>query len=138
MLVAQSCLTLCDLTDCTCWAPLFMNFSRQEYWSGLSFLSPGDLPNPRIEIHLLQVDSLPPEPHRFWCICNAKLSYESLGKIMEILLWRIIKRTEWNHIKYFLAIHFLMLSRISNIIKYIYQAYFQKWQMHIYFFQIST
>ena len=27
-------------------APLFMEFSRQEYWSGLPFSSPGDLPNP--------------------------------------------------------------------------------------------
>jgi len=26
-----------------------MGFSRQEYWSGLPFLSPGDLPNPEIE-----------------------------------------------------------------------------------------
>ena len=26
--------------------PLFMEFSRQEYWSGLPFPSPGDLPNP--------------------------------------------------------------------------------------------
>ena len=30
-------------------APLFMGFSRQEYWSGLSFPSPGDLPDPVIE-----------------------------------------------------------------------------------------
>ena len=30
-------------------ASLFMEFSRQEYWSGLPFASPGDLPNPRIE-----------------------------------------------------------------------------------------
>ena len=30
-------------------APLFMDFSRQEYWSGLPFASPGDLPNQRIE-----------------------------------------------------------------------------------------
>ena len=29
--------------------PLSMEFSRQEYWSGLPFLPPGDLPNPRIE-----------------------------------------------------------------------------------------
>ena len=28
---------------------LSMGFSRQEYWSGLPFSSPGDLPNPRIE-----------------------------------------------------------------------------------------
>jgi len=30
-------------------APLSIGFSRQEYWSGLPFLSPGDLPDPRIE-----------------------------------------------------------------------------------------
>ena len=29
--------------------PLSMGFSRQEYWSGLPFPSPGDLPNPGIE-----------------------------------------------------------------------------------------
>ena len=32
-----------------CQAPLSMGLSRQEYWSGLSFPSPGDLPNPGIE-----------------------------------------------------------------------------------------
>ena len=30
-------------------SPLLMGFSRQEYWSALSFLTPGDLPNPGIE-----------------------------------------------------------------------------------------
>ena len=30
-------------------APLYMEFSRQEYWSGLPFPTPGDLPDPRIE-----------------------------------------------------------------------------------------
>ena len=30
----------------TRWAPLCMKFFRQEYWSGLSFPSPGDLPDP--------------------------------------------------------------------------------------------
>ena len=33
----------------TCQAPLSTGFSRQEYWSGLPFPSPGDLPNPGIE-----------------------------------------------------------------------------------------
>ena len=32
-------------------APLSMEFSRQEYWSGLPFPSPGDLPKPGIEFH---------------------------------------------------------------------------------------
>ena len=33
----------------SCQAPLSMGFSRQEYWTGLPFLSPGDLPDPGIE-----------------------------------------------------------------------------------------
>ena len=45
-------------------APLSMEFSGQEYWSGLSFPSPGDLPNPGIEPRspALQADSLLTEP----------------------------------------------------------------------------
>ena len=45
-------------------APLSMGFSRQEYWSGLPFLSPGDLPNPGIELGspILQADGLTSEP----------------------------------------------------------------------------
>ena len=44
-------------------APLSMRFSRQGYWSGLPFPSPGDLPNPEIEPEFpaLQADSLPTE-----------------------------------------------------------------------------
>ena len=33
-----------------CQAPLSMQFSRQEYWSGLPFPSPGDLPDPGIKL----------------------------------------------------------------------------------------
>ena len=45
-------------------APLSMEFSRQEYWSGLPFPSPEDLPNPGIEpgSPALQADALPSEP----------------------------------------------------------------------------
>ena len=44
-----------------CQAPLSMGFSRQEYWSGLPFPSPGDLPDPGIEPRspALQADDLP-------------------------------------------------------------------------------
>ena len=45
----QSCLTLCDPVDVARQAPLFMGFSRQEYWSGLSYPPPGDLSDPGIE-----------------------------------------------------------------------------------------
>ena len=45
-------------------APPSMGFSRQDYWSGVPFPSPGDLPNPGIKPRFpaLQEDSLPSEP----------------------------------------------------------------------------
>ena len=45
-------------------APLSMGFSRREYWSGLPFPTPGDLPHPGTELVslVLQADSLPTEP----------------------------------------------------------------------------
>ena len=47
-----------------CQAPLSMGFSRQEYWSGLPFPSPGDLSDSGIEPRSpsLQADALPSEP----------------------------------------------------------------------------
>ena len=55
----------------------FLGFPRQEYWSGLPFFSPGDLPNPRIELEFpaLQADSLLSEPP---------------GKSINILWWILI------------------------------------------------
>ena len=62
-----------------------MEFSREEYWSGLSFPSPGDLPNPGIEPRspALQADALSSELSRkhFFSgsllkikdVCNLKL-----------------------------------------------------------------
>ena len=45
-------------------APLSMGFSRQEYWSGVPFPSPGGLPDPGMEpgSPALQADALPSEP----------------------------------------------------------------------------
>ena len=47
-----------------CQASLSMGFPRQEYWTGMPFPSPGDLPDPGIEAGspVLQGDSLPSEP----------------------------------------------------------------------------
>ena len=58
-------------------APQSMEFSRQEYWSGLPLPSPGDLPNPGIKPRspALQADALPSDPpgkhhtriwHHYW------------------------------------------------------------------------
>ena len=62
VLVAQSCLTLCDPIDCS-QVPLSMGFSRQESWSGLPFPSAGELPDLGIKpgSPALQPDSLPYE-----------------------------------------------------------------------------
>ena len=64
-------------------SPLSVEFFRKNYWSGLPFSSPGDLPNPGIQLRSLavQADSLPCEPpgcpkvlcvcvHVCVCVCN--------------------------------------------------------------------
>ena len=48
-LVAKSCPTLGTPWTVACKVLLSLGFSRQEYWSGLPFPSPGDLPDPVIE-----------------------------------------------------------------------------------------
>ena len=62
-LVAKSCLTLATSWTVARQAPLSIGFSRQEYWSGLPFPSPGDLSDPGIKpgSPAMQVDSLPTE-----------------------------------------------------------------------------
>ena len=64
MSVAQSYPTLATPWTVDHQAPLSKGFSRQEYWRGLPFPSPGDLPDPGIKptFPALQVDSLLPEP----------------------------------------------------------------------------
>ena len=46
----QSCPTLCDPWTIAHQAPLCMGFFRQEYWSGLPFAAPGDLPDPGMSL----------------------------------------------------------------------------------------
>ena len=65
VLVTQSCLTLCDPMECSPLASsVHWRFSRQEYWSGLPFPPPGDLPNSGIKPRYptLQENSLLSEP----------------------------------------------------------------------------
>ena len=62
-LVAQSCQTLVTPWTVACRAPLSVGISRQEYWSGLPFPSPGDLRSPGIapSFPAMQADFLPTE-----------------------------------------------------------------------------
>ena len=61
VLVVQLCWPFATLWTVARQAPLSMGFSRQEYWSGLPFPSPGDLPHPGIKSRspALWADSLP-------------------------------------------------------------------------------
>ena len=62
VLVAQSCLTVCDPWTVAHQAPLYMEFSRQEYWSGLPFPTAVDLPDPGREPMSLASPALAADP----------------------------------------------------------------------------
>ena len=75
---AKSCPTLATLWTVACQALLSMGFSRQEYWSGLPFSSPEDLPDPGIEpgSPTLWADVLPLEP----CYITLYIFFHELRK----------------------------------------------------------
>ena len=62
-LVTKLCPTRATPLTVACQVPLSMRFSRQEYWNGVPFPSPGDLPDPGIKPRspALQADSFPTE-----------------------------------------------------------------------------
>ena len=80
-----------------------MGFSRQEYWSGFPFPSPGDLPDPGIEPRspVLQADALPTEPPGK-PICMLKgspfliLQREKLAQSEKISTETVQLRPSWN------------------------------------------
>ena len=81
-LITKSCPTLATPWTVACQAPLSMGFSRQEYWSGLPFPFPRNLPDPGVKPRslALQADSLLTELRGKW-----KMNYIK-GTNM---LWRI-------------------------------------------------
>ena len=82
MKISQLYPTLCDP-----WDPLYMEFTRQEYWSGLSCPPPGALPNPGMELSspTLQEDSLPSE------LPGKPLIEESMVRIQSCMIQLTIK-----------------------------------------------
>ena len=79
-------------------APLSMEFFRQEYWSGLPFPSPGDIPDPSIKPRspALQADALPLEPPGKPNVVYTilPLVYQ-IGKLrLEEILWLVRSSTE--------------------------------------------
>ena len=82
-----TCPTLCDPMDCSPHGlnPLSMGFSRQEYWSGLPYPSPGHLLNPGSDpclLHLLhwQVGSLPFAPPFLFLHLAKHIHFPSLSE----------------------------------------------------------
>ena len=88
-LVAKTCPTLATPWTVAGQAPLSMEFSRQEYWGGLPFPSPGDLPDPEIEpgCPALQVYSLPTEPPgKSYVFCYAYAEQCTSLALLEIVI----------------------------------------------------
>ena len=81
--VAQSCWTLSTPRTVAYQAPQSMEFSRQEYWGGLPFPSPQDLPHPGIEpgSPAFPADALPFEPPSF------AVSYGFIGYVCLNPFW---------------------------------------------------
>ena len=93
-------------------APLSMGFSRREYWSGLPFPSPGDLPESGIEpgFPVLQADSLPSEPpgKTSWGIIASPIH-----RLLSVLNPRKGPFLSWHTKDYFLT-HFFDGFRFSQ------------------------
>ena len=95
--------------------PLFMEFSKQEYWSGLPFPSPGDLPSPRVKPRspTLQADALPSEPpgklfhlKLIFFLLILKETKPFLWVLKSILdPWLCVSRAKWRSQLCFCCIH---------------------------------
>ena len=77
-LVTKPCLALATPWTVACQVPLSMGFLRQEYWSGLPFPSPEDLPDPGIE------PMSPASSH--WQANSLPLSHGDGGKLFYVWL----------------------------------------------------
>ena len=92
-------------------APPSMGFSRQEYWSGLPFPSPGDLPDPGIKPRspALQADALPSELP--WKQTGDKDQKKKRKNDSTVGLDHVQENASWFKLLTLLGIHLLMGSR---------------------------
>ena len=74
-------LTLCDPMDYSLQAPLSMGLSRQEYWSGLPFSSPQNLPDPGIEPMSANVPCIVGRIFTYWATWEALIIPRGPGNI---------------------------------------------------------
>ena len=88
-----------------CQFPLFMGFSRQEYWGGLPCCPPGDIPNPGIKPTSLcllhwHTGSLPPwasgKPWRQILVCMSNLIFWAFLKMQRFTFkWPVMHQMLW-------------------------------------------
>ena len=77
-------------------APLSVGFPRQEHWSGMSFLSPGDLPNPGIKPTSLVSPALAGRFFYHWCHLGSPLGgFEALVVVVQSLSHIQLFVTPW-------------------------------------------
>ena len=98
-----------------------MEFSRQEYWSGVSFLSPGDLPNTGIKpgSTVLQADSLPSEPLGK-PLCLLRYIYSRYFIIFDVIV-------KWDYFLNFSFWSFIIIISECKIFLCILQLYWIHW-----------
>ena len=99
-------------------APLSVGFSRQEYWSGLPFPSPGVLPNPGIEPRspALQADALTSEPP------GILLKIVSYYKYLftHIFIWAFRGQCKFPHFPHFLDFQMYFRSILYRYLSFLF------------------
>ena len=117
VLVAQSCPPFVTPWTVACQAPLPMEFSRQEYWSGLTFPSPGDLPDLGIKPRspAWQVDCLPAESSGkpFNCCVEIQITVEDRYGGWDPKVWMV---SDFSYCLLALNPHFFILLGDSGAV----------------------
>ena len=126
-LVAKSCPTLRDPWTVTLGAPPSMGFSRQEYWSGLPFPSPGELPTQELNQSLFhrQADSLP-LGHQKRCIHSMHISFLPLEGV-----WKKWSACCWKGCFEIKAKTHELCEDITNFFRFL---FFIRWRMPTFWF----
>ena len=127
VLVAQSCLTLCNPWSIAHQTPLSMGFCRQESWSGLPFPSPRDLSDPGIELQssAFQVNSLLSEPpgklwqlkEKKYLLLTVSVSFQNVTSCFSTRGYRVIPRESRTNNKavFFHSFHSLIIPKDSDV-----------------------
>ena len=121
-------------------APLFVEFSREEYWSGLPFPSPGDLPNPWTEPGLLPDPGIEPRSPEhcmqilYWLSCEGKPRLISMVTAKHwgsysffFLIWYKLSLLHWLTLPSWNGIS--VVCHAALIAFYPRQNIFQKWKL---------